>query len=219
MFAEEDLLPISALQHLLYCDRQCALIHVERLWAENALTVQGRHLHDRAHGGRGESRGGRRTARALQVRSRVLGLYGVADVVEFRISDCVGSPIPFPVEYKRGRPKAHDADRVQLCAQALCLEEMLSRHVPAGALFYGKTRRRHDVAFDEPLRGLTRQTAASLHALIAAGRTPRAVYEKNKCDRCSLKSLCLPGAGPASGAAAYLRRTLAHSLTQLTVGD
>jgi CRISPR-associated exonuclease Cas4 len=226
MYAEDDLLPISALQHLLYCERQCALIHVERLWAENALTVQGRHLHEKAHGGRRESREGRRTARSLQVRSLRLGLYGVTDVVEFHpappTADAGGEPappIPFPVEYKRGRPKAHDADRVQLCAQALCLEEMLGRPVSTGALYYGKTRRREDVPFDDPLRQLTLRTVDRLHALIASGHTPPAAYERNKCDRCSLKPLCLPEAGSASAASAYLRSSLSHALSRPAASD
>jgi len=240
MFPEEDLLPLSALQHLLYCDRQCALIHVERLWAENALTVQGRHLHERADSGKASTRGDCRTARGLPLRSLRLGLIGKADVVEFRPPPAEGSsadpaasapiaglpasaavsppspliPVPFPIEYKRGRPKAHDADRVQLCAQALCLEEMLGAPVPSGALFYGKTRRRADVTFDRPLRDLTERTAARLHEMIRSGRTPPPVYEEKKCGRCSLVNLCLPKglAGRSSAASAYLTRSLARSL-------
>jgi CRISPR-associated exonuclease Cas4 len=138
MYVEDDLLPISALQHLLFCERQCALIHVEQVWAENRLTVEGRHLHERVDGGEHETRGGLRTARALPIRSLRLGLAGRADVVEFHASEgAAGPPRVVPVEYKRGRPKSHRADEVQLCAQALCLEEMLGVHVAAGALFYG----------------------------------------------------------------------------------
>lgn len=243
MYPEEDLLPLSALQHLLYCDRQCALIHVERLWAENSLTVQGRHLHERADSGKANTRGDCRTARGLPLRSLRLGLIGKADVVEFSpvaASDADPShtgfealgddadatentaatvvpfapTTPFPIEYKRGRPKAHDADRVQLCAQALCLEEMLGVAVPAGALFYGKTRRREDVTFDRPLRDLTERTAARLQEMIRAGRTPPPVYEERKCGRCSLINLCLPrGVGRrAAAASSYLTRALAGSL-------
>jgi CRISPR-associated exonuclease Cas4 len=233
MYAEDDLLPLSALQHLLYCDRQCALIHLERLWAENSLTVQGRHLHEKADSGRANTRGDLRTARGLPLRSFRLGLIGKADVVEFRhapatspiasqsaSSTCEAASavesslpiVPFPIEYKRGRPKSHDADRVQLCAQALCLEEMLAVHVPAGALFYGKTRRRHDVAFDAPLRQLTEETAECLHALIASGRTPPAVYAEKKCGRCSLINLCLPKLGSKRSAVKYLERALQGAL-------
>lgn len=224
MFVEGDLLPISALQHLLYCERQCALIHIERLWAENRLTVEGRHLHEKAHDGPDERRGAVRVARGVALRSLRLGLFGVADVVEFHQPQpggnaSAGAPPaaaaaaavrPFPVEYKRGRPKRHDADRVQLCAQAMCLEEMLGVPVPVGALFYGRTRRRETVQFDAPLRWLTQDTAARLHELIAAGRTPVARYERRKCDRCSLLNLCLPKTtGASKSVPGYVRRALA----------
>lgn len=207
MYAEDDLLPISALQHLLYCDRQCALIHLEQLWAENSLTVHGKHLHERADSGRNESRPVVRIVRSLPLRSLVWGLIGKADVVEFRAD--AGAEACFPVEYKRGKPKPHDADRVQLCAQALCLEEMLRREVPAGALFYGKTRRRLDVDFDRTLRDLTAATIARLHRLIASRLTPAPVYEKRKCERCSLINHCMPRA-PTHGkrASAYLDSAL-----------
>lgn len=151
MFAEADLIPISALQHWAFCPRQCGLIHLEGLWAENRLTAEGKVLHDQAHNGAGESRGRLRIERGLALRSLSLGLTGKADVVEFH-REAWGWQ-PFPVEYKRGRPKSHDADRLQLCAQAVCLEEMLQVAVPHGALFYGATRRRQEVDFDERLRG------------------------------------------------------------------
>lgn len=214
MFSDDDLLPISALQHLLYCERQCALIHLERLWAENRFTVEGRHLHERADGGKREGRAGVRTERAVPLWSYGLGLFGKADVVEFRAAEGVAASAgmtPFPVEYKRGKPKAHDADRVQLCAQAMCLEEMLGTAVPAGALFYGRTRRREDVAFDPSLRGLTAQTAGRLHAMLASGRTPAAVYDRRKCERCSLATQCLPRL-PAGRAGAYLSRQVHEAL-------
>lgn len=213
MFGEDQLLPLSALQHLLFCERQCALIHIEGLWAENRLTVEGRHLHEKAHEGADETRGGVRIVRGLPLRSVRLGLVGKADVVEFHPPEPLGTrPRPFPVEYKRGRPKRHDADRVQLCAQALCLEEMLGVAVPSGALLYGRTRRRFDVAFDEALRGLTEHTAQRLHELIGSGRTPRAVREP-KCDSCSLVNLCLPDAlRPRLSATRYVERSLAASL-------
>jgi CRISPR-associated exonuclease Cas4 len=230
MFSESDLLPISALQHLLYCDRQCALIHLEQLWAENRLTVQGRHLHERADSGKSERRQGLRTVRSLPLRSLKWGLIGKADIVEFgeepdELAGTMTSPPARgralkPVEYKRGKPKSHDADRVQLCAQALCLEEMLGVPVPAGALFYGKTRHRLDVPFDLPLRNLTEQTIHQLHALIASGRTPPAVYEKAKCDRCSLIDLCMPQAAtPRLRARNYLDDALAGALAGGAVSD
>lgn len=213
-YSEDDLLPISALQHLLFCERQCALIHIEGQWAENRLTVEGRHLHDTAHGDRAELRGGVRISRGLPLRSFRLGLVGKADVVEFHSAPGAQRRRPFPVEYKRGRPKKHDADRVQLCAQALCLEEMLGTPVPAGALFYGRTRRRLDVLFDGRLRQLTHDTAKHLHALIASRRTPVAVREP-KCDSCSLLNICLPDAmGLRRSAARYLARALDTALAE-----
>ena len=181
---EEALVPISALQHHLYCPRQCALIHVEGLWAEDAATAEGRLLHAKVDAARGEGRPGIRIARGLQLRSLALGLAGRADVVEFR-------PNPFPVEYKRGSPKPHRADEVQLCAQALCLEEMLGCSVPDGALFYAKTRRRQPVPFDTGLRDLTVQVAGEVRANIRDGRTPAPVLGPG-CRRCSMKDLCQP---------------------------
>jgi CRISPR-associated exonuclease Cas4 len=217
-YVEDDLLPISALQHLLYCPRQCALIHLEQLWAENSLTIKGKHLHERADSGKSESRDGVRTVRSLPLRSLKWGLIGKADIVEFR-SESAGERC-FPVEYKRGKPKAHDADRVQLCAQALCLEEMLGVTVSGGALFYGKTRRRLDVAFDDALRGVTERTIDQLHDLIASRITPSAVYERAKCERCSLINLCMPRAGTyASRAGKYLEDVLRNTLATGAVSD
>lgn len=213
-FTEEQLLPVSALQHLLFCARQCALIHIEGQWAENWLTVEGRHLHQKAHDGPSEMRAGVRIARGLSLRSFRLGLAGRADVVEFHHAVGMHGGTAFPIEYKRGRAKKHEADRVQLCAQALCLEEMLGAPVPAGAIFYGQTRRRLDVAFDAGLRRLTEQSAERLHALITAGRTPAAVREP-KCDSCSLIEVCLPDAMAESRSAArYFARVLASTLSE-----
>ena len=172
-FAEDDLVPISALQHMLYCPRQCALIHVERLWTENAYTAEGRLLHGRADSGGLERRRGTRIDRGVPLRSLRLGLFGVADVVELRAGGQ-----PYPIEYKRGRPKAHRADEAQLCAQALCLEEMLGVTVPEGALFYGAERRRTVVPFDEELRSLTERLAFETRQMLAVGKTPQAEYER-----------------------------------------
>ena len=191
--AESDIVvPISALQHYLYCDRQCALIHVERIWQENRHTAEGRVLHERADRYGREQRRGVHTAMALPLAHESLGLSGYADIVEFEHSNA-DDPVR-PIEYKRGRPKAHRADEVQLCAQALCLEDMLDCGIDAGALFYGQTKRRKDVAFDAELRGLTIQIINETRALLSAGRTPRAVYESRKCDRCSLIDYCHPQA-------------------------
>jgi len=207
-FAEDDLLPLSALQHLVFCERQCALIHVEGLWADNARTLEGTHLHRKADAGPRETRGDLRITRAVPLRSLRLGLIGKADVVEWhRGAD--GAWRAFPVEYKRGRPKANRCDEVQVCAQALCLEEMLDVRIPAGALFYGLSRRRQDVPFDDGLRSLTEDAAARLHALVAARRTPPARREP-KCDGCSLLPLCMPEpAAHRRSAERYLRNALA----------
>lgn len=207
MYTEEDLLPLSALQHLLFCERQAALIHIEQVWRDNPLTVEGSHLHERVDGGEAESRGDVRIVRSLALRNLRLGLSGKTDVVEFHRDP--SSPDlwqPFPVEYKRGKPKTHRADEVQLCAQALCLEEMLGAAVPAGALFYAQTRRRTEVPFDAELRRLTEETAARLHRLFASGVTPRAVREP-KCDHCSLLDVCLPESSSHS-ARLYLKKFL-----------
>jgi CRISPR-associated exonuclease Cas4 len=216
VFTEDDLLPLSALQHLLFCERQCALIHIERVWVDNPLTVEGSHLHARADSGEAESRGDVKTVRSLPLRSLRLGLSGKADVVELHRIEAQGSGgdnpetwRPYPVEYKRGRPKPHRADEVQLCAQALCLEEMLGQPVPRGALFYGQTRRRLEVDLDPPLRQITEEAAARLHRLVQSGMTPKAVREP-KCEQCSLLDVCLPDA-PAHSARRYLSRLLGEA--------
>lgn len=185
--AEDGLIPLSALQHWLFCPRQCALIHLERLWVEDVATAEGRLLHERVDAGQAETRPGVRIARGFALRSFALGVAGRADVVELHGHP----PQPFPVEYKRGRPKPHHADEVQLCAQAICLEEMFATPVPAGALFYGQTRRRLKVAFNTDLRALTARVAAEARATFATGRTPAPV-PMPACRHCSLVDLCQP---------------------------
>ncbi len=187
---DADLIPISALQHFLYCPRQCALIHLEQQWAESRHTAEGRLLHERSDQPQVERRKGVRTVTAMPLLHLELGVTGIADVVEFHQVE--GGEQVFPVEYKRGRPKAHRADEVQLCAQGLCLEDMLGRPVTAGALFYGKTRRRKDVVFDDALRELTRQTIVDTRAMMLSRVTPTAVYDSKRCDTCSLIDLCQP---------------------------
>ena len=195
IFPEEALLPISALQHLLYCPRQCALIHLEQLWAENRFTAEGNIAHRKAHSEEHETRPGIRVTRSLPVSSRALGLSGQCDIVEFHEEGKDGStPRVVPVEYKRGKPKDHSADEVQLCAQALCLEEMLGVEIPQGFLFYGKRKRRTPVSINEPLRSLTKQSIQRLRELIASAITPPALYDPRKCDACSLIHHCQPQA-------------------------
>lgn len=227
---EADLLPISALQHLVFCVRQCMLIHLELAWSENRHTAEGRLLHERVHERQSGTEQGIPVARGLRLVSYRLGLSGVADFVEYHPStDPPVSPlgkggrgvelpgragrwVPYPVEYKRGRPKAHDADAVQLCAQALCLEEMLQTAVPAGALFYGQTRRRAPVEFTADLRARVEQLAVRLHELFDLGMTPPP-EPGPKCKHCSLKGDCLPDL-PTS-AAAYLRRMVRQTIREV----
>lgn len=222
---QEDLLPLSALQHFIYCPRQCALIHIEQQWSENRFTAEGRGMHQRAHEGGSQSRGDVRTAAGVRLVSRALGLIGQADVLEFHmaegetgesgqkevipLSGSEGLWRPFPVEYKRGRPKKHRADEVQLCAQAMCLEEMLGVYILSGALFYGATRRRNQVVFTAELRKLTEETAIKLHKFIDEGITPPPAYEPAKCQRCSLLDLCQPQAGYIRSIGRYIEEMIA----------
>jgi CRISPR-associated exonuclease Cas4 len=182
---EDTLVPLSALQHYLFCTRQCALIHVEQSWAEDGATAEGRLLHERTDSGKPDRRRGVRVLRSLTIRSFSLGVTGKADVVEMHGTQ------PYPVEYKRGRPKTHRADEVQLCAQAICLEEMFSVPVPEGALFYGETRRRMVVMFDTGLRALTEQVAADTRRMISTQKTPPPIYTP-VCEKCSMQEICRP---------------------------
>jgi CRISPR-associated exonuclease Cas4 len=222
MFSEDELLPLSAIQHILFCPRQCALIHIEQLWEENPFTAEGRILHKPVDEEKRESRGAVRIVRGMSIRSLRLGLVGKADVVEFhRVTDEQASPDfrirlpnasgwwkPFPIEGKRGRPKPGPCDEAQLCAQAICLEEMLNIRVPEGALFYNSIRRRKDVAFDGALRTLCEEAAAQLRQLLESKITPPAVYD-SRCKHCSLIELCSPRkVSKRSSVSDYLERQL-----------
>jgi CRISPR-associated exonuclease Cas4 len=201
MAYDSELLMLSGLQHVLFCERQFALIHIEQVWSENYLTAKGRVMHEKVHEASVEQRGRVRITRALPLVSHKLGLVGQADVVEFHrvVKGNDGITLPgikgqwsvFPVEYKLGKPKSDQSDDVQLCAQALCLEEMLHTNIPDGALFYGKPRRRQQVSFTDELRKLTIETSKRIHDLFASGSAPPAVFEK-KCKSCSLLDICLP---------------------------
>jgi CRISPR-associated exonuclease Cas4 len=196
--SEDELLPISALQHLLYCERQCALIHLEGIWEENLWTVEGHILHNKVHGTESELREDRYLTRGIHLHNFALGLYGVSDMVEFECVSCNGIKLegmrgiwkPIPVEYKSGK-KRRDCDEVQLCAQALCLEEMLSVSVPKGMLYYGKAHRRVSIVIDDALREKTRVTVEQLRMLFNRGNTPVSVRDE-RCVHCSLKKVCLP---------------------------
>jgi CRISPR-associated exonuclease Cas4 len=197
-YREEDFLPLSGIQHFAFCRRQWALIHVERQWSENLLTVEGGILHEKAHSAAADRRGDLIAVRGMPIFSATLGFRGECDVVEFH-ADADGVPLsgrrgtfaPVPVEYKRGKPKEHDADALQVCAQAICLEEMLVCSIPRGFLFYGEPRRRTEVLFDGDLRGRVLRMSAEMHEYFARGYTPR-VKPSGACKSCSLADLCVP---------------------------
>jgi CRISPR-associated exonuclease Cas4 len=192
MSEDDDYLPLSGLMHILFCERRCALIHVEQIWAENALTTQGNLLHERVDLPALEQRPGVRIERAVPLRSDRLRLIGKADVVEFQaVPNQPGRWQPFPVEYKRGRRRKWLHDEVQVCAQAMCLEEMVGVPVPRGALYYAASKRRRDVPIDEALRAETIAAAARYHELVGRRETPPALLLP-KCGSCSLHDFCLP---------------------------
>ena len=215
MYAEEEYLQLSGLQHFAFCRRQWALIHIEQQWRENLWTAEGDLFHRRAHAEQlREKRGGTLVLRGLSVASSALGLSGKCDVVEFRadpkgisLHGEEGLWVPYPVEYKRGSPKPHQADELQLCAQALCLEEMLCCTIAEGALFYGEIRRRVTVPFLPALRKQVYSMAEEMHQLRRRGYTPKVKPSKG-CSACSLKELCLPVLMRGKAAEAYLRQAI-----------
>ena len=216
MYSPDDCLMISGLQHFRFCRRQWALIHIEQQWAENLRTVEGNLLHERAHNEQlRESRGDLLIVRSLRVQSLTLGLTGQCDVVEFRRDDTrgvtlsgkEGAWLPYPVGYKHGAAKQDGSDALQLCAQAMCLEEMLVCEIPSGALFYGETRRRFPVSFTQELREEVRQDAAQMHTLYRRGHTPH-VRPTKSCNACSLKELCLPRLQKSGSVQEYLRESM-----------
>lgn len=210
-YSESDYLQLSGIQHFAFCRRQWALIHVENLWQENLRTTEGKLMHRRAHDASvRERRGDIITVRGVSVSSPTLGISGQCDVLEYRkdpsgveLPFAEGKWLPYPVEYKRGSPKATPADRLQLCAQAMCLEEMLCCDIREGALFYGETRRREIVAFSEELRRAVREALAEMHQMHRRGHTPR-VRPTKSCNACSLRELCLPKMMRAKRVSEYL---------------
>ena len=217
-FKEEDFLQLSGLQHFSFCRRQWALIHIEQQWAENLRTTDGRVLHQKAHDGAArKKRGELIITRDMHIHSATLGISGNCDVVEFHRGK-VGIPLPgqegfwqpYPVEYKRGSPKTTDADRLQLCAQAMCLEEMLCCDIPEAALYYGEIHRREVVDLDGELRQKVRILLKEMHELYHRSRTPT-VRPTKSCNACSLKELCLPKLQRKRPVAAYLKAHLEES--------
>lgn len=201
-YSDDDLLLLSGIQHFAYCERQWALIHIEQQWQENVKTVEGKHLHERVHNPElVEKRGDLLVTRSLPIVSWRLGLYGMMDLAEFhqvssdeggiKLPNREGFWLPKPVEYKRGKPKADDRDEVQLCAQAICLEEMLQVRIEEGDLYYGENRRRVTVVFDPALRGRVEELSRRMHQVFASGITPPAA-KGHRCSLCSLKDICMP---------------------------
>ena len=217
MYREEDYLMLSGLQHFAYCRRQWALIHIEQQWAENERTVDGQIFHAVAHDkGRIEKRGDLLITRGLPIKSAQLGMSGICDVVEFHksaegvsLASYEGLWQPYPVEYKKGLPKLNEADELQLCGQAICLEEMLLCRIPGGSLFYGENRRREPVEFTEELRGKVYDMAKEMHVLWDKGYTPRVKPQKG-CNACSLKEICVPRLGRVKSVSAYIEGSLSE---------
>lgn len=210
-YKEEDYLQLSGIQHFLYCRRQWALIHIEQQWSENYRTADGRLMHENVHDSSLRTRRGEvLTLRAMRLHSERLGLSGECDAVEFRRSEdgvplaqAEGLWLPYPVEYKRGEPKSGAFDEAQLCAQAMCLEEMLCCEVPEGALYYGKIHRRQAVTFTDELRTQVRHAAEEMHELYRRGHTPKGKPNKG-CNACSLKELCVPKLMRTRSVSSYL---------------
>ena len=219
VFKEEEYLQLSGLQHFSFCRRQWALIHIEQQWAENLRTMDGRILHEKAHDGSvREKRGDLIVTRDMSIHSPTLGISGSCDVVEFhRRGEGIPMPgqeglwQPYPVEYKRGAPKTTDADKLQLCAQAMCLEEMLCCDIPEGAIFYGEIRRREVVDLDEELRSRVRTLLTEMHDLYHRSHTPKVKPTKG-CNACSLKELCLPKLVKKRSVMNYLRKSLEETV-------
>lgn len=215
MYAEDDYLVLSGLQHFAFCRRQWALIHVESQWDENLRTVEGSLMHEKAHDPSfSESRGDSVILRGVSIHSASLGVSGQCDVLEYHrgnkgipLSGREGLWQPYPVEYKRGAPKENAADRLQLCAQAMCLEEMLCCEIEEGALFYGETRRREIVAFSDELRNTVREYLREMHNYAERGYTPK-VKPTKSCNACSLKELCLPKLLKKTSVKAYISEAL-----------
>lgn len=198
-YSSEDLLPLSGIQHFVFCRRQWALMYVERQWQDNLLTVEGKLLHTRVDDPYfTEVRNGVIITRSMPVASYRLGLSGICDVVEFtpsaegvNLHGRTGSYLPAAVEYKRGKEKAGPCDEAQLCAQTLCLEEMLSVHIPRGYFYYGEIRHRIEVEIGSELRSLVVDMAAEMHAYFERGYTPQ-VKPSKACKSCSLEDVCVP---------------------------
>ena len=215
-FNEDDYLQLSGIQHFAFCRRQWAIIHIEKQWTDNYLTIDGINMHEKAHDrDASESRGDLLVIRGLAINSAKYGLSGECDVVEFRrssntgisLKDHAGLWTPYPIEYKRGAPKENDADELQLCAEAICLEEMLCCDIQKGALYYGETRHRKEVLFTAEIRDRVSKLTAEMHEMYARGYTPK-VKPSKKCNSCSLKEACLPSMLKSQSVSGYIKGRL-----------
>ena len=223
MYAEDDMLMLSGIQHFAFCPRQWALIHIDQQWSDNRLTVEGeimhKHVDDPFYR---QKMGSVICLRTVCIASKELGLYGYTDVVELQPSDSPvnsithpkypGYWLPYPVEYKHGKPKRDNIDAVQLCAQAMCLEEQYSIHIPEGALFYGEIRRREVITFDDELRSEVRTLTDEMHKVFNSQKIPYA-EKKSYCRSCSLKDTCMPETASATLASNYLKNNLYEEIT------
>jgi len=224
IYTEDELLPISGLQHMAFCERQWALIHIEQQWEENQRTAEGRIIHERVHDPDYKPhKPGAIVIRSMRLQSLRLGLFGEADVVEFipqqgppgiSLPNAHGLYLPRPVEYKRGKTKQGDYDRIQLCAQAMCLEEMINCHLSEGDLYYAETRRREKVSLNDELRSKVIELSEQMHRLYREGVTPKPEIELNVCRTCSLKNKCLPGIRLQSSGKVYWDEMLKDISTQ-----
>ena len=214
-YREEDFLMLSGIQHYAFCPRQWAMIHIEQQWEENYYTVDGKIMHTNAHDKEfTEKRGDIIITRGLAIHSRELGISGACDVVEFHkqeqgvfLPQYEANYMPIPVEYKRGKSKEHQADELQLCAQAMCLEEMLVCEIPKGYLYYGETKKRQEVYFTKELREKVIESFARMHELFQKQHTPKGKKTK-RCQSCSLKNLCLPVIEKTVSVKTYLKKNM-----------
>ncbi len=218
-YQEEDYLMLSGIQHFAFCRRQWALIHIERQWEENVLTFEGRVMHDKAHDPDfREKRKGLIIVRAMRVFSRTMGISGECDVVEFHqaekgvtLQGTDGLYSVVPIEYKRGSPKLHDADELQLTAQAMCLEEMLMAQIEKGFLYYGETRHRTEVLFSPEMREKVKKFFEEMHLYYDRGYTPK-VRIKPSCKQCSLYNLCVPQICEEISAEKYVKEMIEEDI-------
>ncbi len=218
MYSDDDMLMLSGIQHYRFCPRQWALIHIEQQWEDNRLTIEGQFQHRRVDDPFYRQKCGNYISlRSVNIASHYLGLYGVTDVVELHPTDdttnsirhpkYAGLWLPYPIEYKHGRPKRDEVDEVQLTAQAMCLEEQYGITILKGAFFYAEIRQRVEVTFDDRLRTIVRYCAEKMHELFASRQLPPITSGKY-CEKCSLKDICMPQTAMCSNVSHYLKKHL-----------